>query len=316
MVKVLKTICFVLLVNVLSAQAHHFIYFENTKKEWFTIKANNTTYESVGKNYIIISKLESGIYNFIITTQTAKETAIALNIGNEDKGYSIKVNDNNEVELFDINSFQTVAATVKVSQEIKKEIVGEVVSKPVEISKSTTTVEEAVSKNLNTKTKIEKAFSKKNDDGVDEIYVDGKDTISIFIPADKITNTAPIVEAKPEEKPVLTMSNSNNDIVIKAKNNCKNFANEIDVKNMTIALQAEVKVRERLKLASLFMKEKCYSINQIKRLSSLFINSAGKFQFFKQAQQSISDLNNFNLLETELTEPQIIEEFRVFAKQL
>lgn len=315
MLKFIKTIGFVLLINLVTAQTHRFIYFENNKKEWFTVKVNNTVYESVGKNYIIVPKLEAGTYNFIIATQTAKETSITLNIANEDKGYSIKPNENNEVELFDINSFQTTSA-VKLPQEVKKEVTTETAVKFVEKQPVTAVMPEVTTKQEIRKSKIEKALTQKKDDGLDEIYIDGKDTISIFIPSDKIVVPTPKVEAQPETKPVLAITTNNADVVNKANNNCKNFADESDVKNMTIALQAEIKVKERLKLAALFMKEKCYSINQIKRLSSLFISSAGKFHFFKQVQQNISDPGNFYQLETELSEPQIIEEFRIFAKQL
>lgn len=318
MFKALKTICFVLLINFGIAQTHHFIYFENNKKEWFTVKVNNETYESIGKNFIVIPKLERGVYNFRITTQTANETLVTLNIDNEDKGYSIKVNENNEVELFDINSFKTVVNTSKPAQDFKKEIAKEATSIIQEKPKIISVPETEPTKKALEKTKIEKAFTKTNKDGVDEIYVDGKDTISIFIPSEKIINVAPasVVEPKPEEKIVSVATNTNSDVVINTKNDCKTFADESDVKNMIVALQAEVKVKERLKLATLFMKDKCYSVNQIKRLSGLFINSTGKFLFFKQVQQNVSDLNNFGQLVTELTEFKVVEEFKIFVKQL
>ncbi len=313
MLKLFKTFSMLLLCNVVVAQAHHFIYIENTKKEWFTVKVNDKIYESIGKNFITISQLENGNYTLLITTQSSKEAAFEIAINNEDKGFSIKQNDDKAVELFDINSFKIIAAN-KIDNTIKeaeKTITKQ--TEPLQIEESKI----AIVANKIIKSNVKKIYSKPNKEGIDEIYVDGSDTIAIYIPQAIIKETPKTViedvgymQASTETTGIAvnTQKNSNS--------NCKVFAEETDVKNFLIAAQAELKVKDRLKVANNFLKEKCYSVNQIKRLCNLFINSNGKFIFFKQAQQSISDMQNFETLQSELTDTAIVEEFKAFVKQL
>jgi hypothetical protein len=286
-----------MLCNVVVAQTHHFIYIENTKQEWFTVKVNNIIYESIGKNFITIPKLDKGIYTLIITTQSSKETKFSIAINNEDKGFSIKQNEDKIVELFDINNFKTITANV--------------IDKPINKIESLQIEENKIAKIATkiTKGNVKKMYSKLNKEGVDEIYVDSGDTVSIYISTEKN-------EAKDDITKVSTTLNINTEIEKNANENCKAIADENDVKNFTLAAQAELKVKDKLKIANNFLKEKCYSVNQIKRLCNLFINSNGKFIFFKQAQQSISDKQNFQMLQTELTDAAVIEEFKAFVKQL
>ncbi|MCX6208292.1 MAG: DUF4476 domain-containing protein [Bacteroidetes bacterium] len=315
MFKLFKTILLLVLCNVAVAQSYHFVYIENTKKEWFTIKLNDRIYESIGKNFITIPKLENGNYTLIVNTQTAKESIFSITINGDDKGYRIKQNDTKEVELFNINSFNTVIANA-ISKEVEKQT-DVVAIKPAEdtkIDEPKQTPAITVSKKVTTA--VVKIYSKKNNEGVDEIYIDGKDTIAIYLPKITVVETPKaIIEEGVIEAPITSTGTAIN-TERNTNINCKQFAEEIDVKNFTIAVQAELKVKDRLKVANNYFKEKCYTVNQIKRLSSLFINSNGKFVFFKQAQQSISDIQNFSSLETELTDTNIKEEFKAFVKQL
>lgn len=297
-------------LKLIAQSQYHFIYFENSKKEWFTISVNNTLYESVGKDYIIVSKLVNGTYSFVINTQTAKETTISISIADEDKGYSIKQNNNNEVELFDLNTFTIIKA-----KENNRELLIEP-SKQVTITDNKIDEPKTIPTQSTIKASIKKVFSKKTSDGLNEIYIDNEDTVSILIPVQPQETFTTPVEAKPESTKISTIKNSNADIATQPNMNCKVVADETDVKNLTIALQAQLKVKDRLNTAETWLKEKCYTTNQIKRLCSMFINSQGKLLFFRQSQKHTADLENFGSLEKELTDIAIIEEFREFVKQL
>ena len=77
-------------------------------------------------------------------------------------------------------------------------------------------------------------------------------------------------------------------------------------------LQNAISLKNKLKIASLQLKEKCYSTNQLKRLSVLFINDSGKFNFFKLALNAISDENNISVLVAEINDESLKNEFIEF----
>ena len=141
------------------------------------------------------------------------------------------------------------------------------------------------------------------------------DTISIFIPYEKaITDTIvqtakpPVIaepkqEIKPTEPTPATIENI-----------CTVKATERDVADFSAKIQAALMLKQKLKLAATTLKEKCFTVNQVKRLGILFLNESGKFNFYKLSQTSIIDSNNFSLLEKELKDEKIKEEFKALIK--
>ena len=49
-------------------------------------------------------------------------------------------------------------------------------------------------------------------------------------------------------------------------------------------------------------KAKCYTSEQIRHLSTLFLSSAGKYQFFEAAYRHVSDIEQFKSLGSEIRE--------------
>jgi hypothetical protein len=168
--------------------------------------------------------------------------------------------------------------------------------------------------------KITKLYEKENKDGLDQIYVDATsaktDTISIFIPYSK-TNVAidTIKQAKAEPVVEHTMESKNIDAAapVILANNCLNKASESDVANFSSQIQATLTLKNKLKLANTVLKEKCFTVNQVKRLGVLFLNESGKFNFYKLAQTAVSDSKNFALLEKELLDVKLKEEFKALS---
>jgi hypothetical protein len=62
--------------------------------------------------------------------------------------------------------------------------------------------------------------------------------------------------------------------------------------------------------AKKYFKTKCFTTEQIKNLSSMFLSSAGKYNFFKAAHNYVSDAENFSSLQSELKDKEYINRFQ------
>ena len=72
---------------------------------------------------------------------------------------------------------------------------------------------------------------------------------------------------------------------------------------------------EMIKTAKRGFKAKCYSTAQIKNLSVLFLNDAGRYQFFDAAYPFVYDTGNFGSLEQQLTDPYFITRFQAMIRR-
>ena len=61
-------------------------------------------------------------------------------------------------------------------------------------------------------------------------------------------------------------------------------------------------------------KATCYSVEQIKNLSALFLNDAGKYNFFDAAYPHIYDSQNFGALQNQLTDQYYISRFKAMIR--
>lgn len=95
---------------------------------------------------------------------------------------------------------------------------------------------------------------------------------------------------------------------------CKEVAIEGDFlklrKNMAFAENDDDMIDEAKK----YFKNKCFATSQIKNLSTLFLNEAGKYKFFDLAYQYASDPANFKSLESELKDEYYINRFKAMLR--
>jgi len=56
--------------------------------------------------------------------------------------------------------------------------------------------------------------------------------------------------------------------------------------------------------------QKCFSTEEVKKLSGLLRTEKGKLTFFLAARKSVYDQNNYSALENQLTDPAIVKQFR------
>jgi uncharacterized protein DUF4476 len=68
-----------------------------------------------------------------------------------------------------------------------------------------------------------------------------------------------------------------------------------------------------LEEARKYFKEKCFTTEQIKNLSSLFLSNASKYNFFELAHNSVTDKENFSSLQSELKDEYYVSRFKTLV---
>lgn len=109
--------------------------------------------------------------------------------------------------------------------------------------------------------------------------------------------------AVPKDKPVVSFNSD-----------CKAMANDNDFLKIRKRMAAAGSDDEMVEAAKKSFKTTCYSVEQIKNLSSLFLNDAGKYNFFDAAYPHIYDSQNFGALQTQLSDQYYISRFKAMIR--
>ncbi|MBN9351126.1 MAG: DUF4476 domain-containing protein [Chitinophagaceae bacterium] len=91
---------------------------------------------------------------------------------------------------------------------------------------------------------------------------------------------------------------------------CKNFATEDDFSKLWKKMLTEVGDEKMIETARKFFRKKCYSVDQVRELSKVFLYDKGKYEFFDAAYPFTSDSNRYYVLESELHDPYYINRFK------
>jgi len=159
-------------------------------------------------------------------------------------------------------------------------------------------------------------------------YEGGTDTIQLIIPNPRITfntNTTgdtdvvsrPIPQAETKTDTfqkvpiVVAVKDSRNGIMVNS--HCKSVAADNDFfklrKNMAAKTSDDTMVDEAKKV----FKNKCFTTDQIKSLGSLFLTSAGKYQFFDAAYLHVTDRDRFSILQSEISDEYYLKRFKALV---
>lgn len=98
--------------------------------------------------------------------------------------------------------------------------------------------------------------------------------------------------------------------VIPAMPECKRFATKNDFFKLRRDMAAQFTDEGMVDVAKKYFKTKCYTVEQVKNLSSLFLTSAGKYLLFDAAFRHVSDPEHFATLEAELQDDYYIRRFK------
>lgn len=118
------------------------------------------------------------------------------------------------------------------------------------------------------------------------------------------SNSANAQQTVTETKTTASFANK-----LKQKPNCI-IATDADYATLKTQMQAAKTELEMIADAEPTFGEKCFSTEEIKNLSKLFTTDKNKLAFFLSAKDCIYDGNNYASLQTQLTEPAIIKQFK------
>ncbi len=107
----------------------------------------------------------------------------------------------------------------------------------------------------------------------------------------------------PEKKPVL-MINSD----------CKSMATDEDFLKLRKKMAAQKSDENMIVIARKTFVSKCFSTEQVKNLSSLFLKDEGCYNFFDAAYPHVNDTQNFQTLVSRLTDEYYINRFKAMIR--
>lgn len=145
-----------------------------------------------------------------------------------------------------------------------------------------------------------------------------KDTIKIVIPNSKELFAGKNDQQQDEKKFLdITEQTKETNLAgtkVGAKNNCSSISSESDFLKLRKKMAGQKTEEAMIEEAKKGFKAKCFTTEQIKNLGNLFLNEAGKFQFYEAAYPFSSDKDNFTVLQTELKDNYFIHRFKNLVK--
>jgi len=149
---------------------------------------------------------------------------------------------------------------------------------------------------------------------IDVLPTGNRDTIQIVIPnpanfASK-SNDSPAGQRK-----FLNVTSDAKDVSLIGtssanKKNCLSIASENDFLKLRKKMAAQRTEEGMISESKKVFKSKCFTTEQVKNLGNLFLNEAGKFQFYETAYPFNSDQDNFASLQVEFKDAYFIHRFK------
>src|SRR6185436_16736582 len=91
---------------------------------------------------------------------------------------------------------------------------------------------------------------------------------------------------------------------------CQTVANNDDFLKLRRKMAARTNDDGMLDEARKYFKSTCFSTEQIKNLSTMFLSNAGKLNFFTVAYNYTTDVENFSSLQSELKDEDYVNRFK------
>ncbi|MDB5205767.1 MAG: hypothetical protein JWR72_842 [Flavisolibacter sp.] len=156
---------------------------------------------------------------------------------------------------------------------------------------------------------------------------DRVDTIRILIPPskgkiDEDAQTANLSEIKKKEQITIsepqqlkvdsgTETGKEKPYAVSVKtSSCQNSASERDFMKLRKNMAAKSNDEEMISEAKKLFKNKCFTSEQIRYLSTLFLTSAAKYQFFDASYNYVSDKSGFSSLQSEIKDEYYLKRFK------
>ncbi|MDQ6843561.1 MAG: DUF4476 domain-containing protein [Bacteroidota bacterium] len=91
---------------------------------------------------------------------------------------------------------------------------------------------------------------------------------------------------------------------------CKSFASTDDFIKLRKKMAGEKSDESMISAAKKIFRSKCFSTEQIKNLSFLFLSDEGKYKFFDAAYAFTADSNQYQILQSQLSDPYYVNRFK------
>ncbi|MBS1655893.1 MAG: DUF4476 domain-containing protein [Bacteroidetes bacterium] len=101
---------------------------------------------------------------------------------------------------------------------------------------------------------------------------------------------------------------------VEYQNNCIATASDIDFLKLRKDMAAEMNDDAMIDVAKREFKNRCYTVAQIKNLSTLFLSDEGKYKFFDASYSFVSDVGSFSVLQSELKDDYFINRFKAMLR--
>lgn len=152
---------------------------------------------------------------------------------------------------------------------------------------------------------------------IDELAIGKRDTVQIVIPNQtNLISKAKTNDQPAEQRKFLNVTADEKDISsitttsAANKKTCSSVASESDFLKLRKKMAAQKTDEKMISECKKIFKSKCFTTEQVKNLGNLFLNEAGKFQFYETAYPFNSDQNNFTSLQMELKDAYFIHRFK------
>lgn len=202
--------------------------------------------------------------------------------------------------------------TIQIQQPIKEEKKVEEIQKPIITKKEEIKKEDKIEEKPKTiLSVVNKTGQLTSTDGLHLIFQDklenSVDTIYALIP---FINAI----AKTEEK-IIPNTKQEVDTIKKAKREmynsaCVSLATDDDFFKLRKKMASQTDDEKMIIEASKVYKTKCFDVQQIRNLSTLFLSDNGRYKFFESSINNVYDFVNFSNLEKELNEESFIKLFK------
>ncbi len=96
---------------------------------------------------------------------------------------------------------------------------------------------------------------------------------------------------------------------------CKAFATNEDFLKLRKKIAAENNTENMIKVTKKIFRSKCFSTEQIKNLSFLFLDNEGKYKFFEAAYPFVSDSNQYATLQSQITDTYYLNRFKAMINK-
>lgn len=170
--------------------------------------------------------------------------------------------------------------------------------------------------------RVAKKSESKSSDGLAVVYeetsADGtRELITIIIPESKPVfektepKEEPVSEVVTEKKPEKAAADPK---AAATKTGCKSVAGESDFLKLRRKMAGGDSDDAMIAEARKYFKSKCFTTEQIRNLSTMFLSGAGKYNFFDAAYSYVSDPENFPVLQSEIKDTYNQNRFKAMLK--